>query len=158
MEEKERAAENKFKEWLNNNEIPFWYIHQEPASFSIVFKKEKVKRPDFMILIPNIGFILTDVEYKEPARKYAEFQINVDETYKYCRMQEKYRLNIWYVFSNTKNHFNIWYWIPVLKVREIGKNKKFGDYFGIPLENFIVVSKNQGIDKLFLEMMELEGK
>jgi len=103
MEEKERAAENKFKEWLNNNEIPFWYIHQEPASFSIVFKKENVKRPDFMILIPNIGFILTDVEYKEPARKYAEFQINVDETYKYCRMREKYRLNIWYVFSNTKS-------------------------------------------------------
>ena len=74
MEEKERIIENKFKEWLNKNEIPFWYIH------------------------PNIGFILTDVD------------------------------------------------------------KKFGDYFGIPLENFIVVSKNQGIDKLFLEMMEIEKR
>ena len=31
-----------------------------------------------MILLPNIGFILTDVEYKEPARKYAEFQVNVE--------------------------------------------------------------------------------
>ena len=98
-----------------------------------------------MILIPNVGFILTDVEYKEPARKYAEFQINVDETYKYCRMQEKYRLDIWY-------------WMLVLKVKEMGENKKFGEYFGIPLENFIVVSKNQGMDKLFLEMMEIEKR
>ena len=72
-----------------------------------LFKKEKVKRPDFMILIPNIGFILTDVKYKEPARKYAQFQIDADETIKYCKMQEKYKLNIWYVFSNAANHFNI---------------------------------------------------
>ncbi len=64
LREKERLAENKFKEWLNEKEIPFWYIHQEPDTFSNVFRKENVKRPDFIILIPNIGFILTDVEYK----------------------------------------------------------------------------------------------
>lgn len=136
----------------NENEIPFWYIHQEPETFSKVFRKENVKRPDFIILIPNIGFILTDVEYKEPARKYPEFQINVEETYKYCKIQEKYRLNIWYVFSNSKNHFNVWYWIPVSKVKEIGKDKKYGDYFGIPIEEFIIISKNQGLNKLFAEM------
>ena len=106
-EEKERLAEDKFKEWLNENKISFWYIHQEPDTFAYAFKEEMTRRPDFIILLPNIGFILTDVEYKEPAKKYAEFQINVEETYKYCNVQEKYRLNIWYVFSNARNHFNI---------------------------------------------------
>ncbi len=152
IKDKERLAESKFKDWLNENKIPFWYIHQEPDTFAIAFKKDKVKRPDFMILIPNIGFILTDVEYKEPARKYAEFQINREETLKYCKMQEKYRLNIWYVFSNERNHFNIWYWIPVLKVREIGE--EYGDYFAVPMENFVIVSKNQGMDRLFAEMLK----
>jgi len=152
VKEKERMAEYKFKEWLDEYEIPFWYIHQEPDTFASAFKKEKVKRPDFMILIPNIGFILTDVEYKEPARKYAEFQINAEETLKYCKMQEKYRLNIWFVFSNEKNHFNIWYWIPVLKVKENGK--KYSNYFAVPMEDFIIVSKNQGIEKLLSEMMK----
>jgi hypothetical protein len=147
--EKERLAEDKFKEWLNENKIPFWYIHQEPDTFARVFKEEMTRRPDFIILLSNIGFILTDVEYKEPARKYPQFQINVEETYKYCKVQEKYRLNIWYVFSNARNHFNIWYWIPVSKVKE---GEKYGEYFGIPLDEFIVISKSQGINRLFSEM------
>lgn len=67
-------------------------------------------------------------------------------------MQEKYRLNIWFVFSNEKNHFNIWYWIPVLKVKENGK--KYSNYFAVPMEDFIIASKNQGIEKLFSEMMK----
>ena len=152
LREKERLAENKFKEWLNEKEIPFWYIHQEPDTFSNVFRKENVKRPDFIILIPNIGFILTDVEYKEPARKYPEFQIDVEETLKYCKIQEKYKLNIWYVFSNAINHFSTWYWIPVSKVKEIGEERKYRGYYGIPIEEFIIISKTQGINKLFAEM------
>jgi len=40
--------------------------------------------------------------------------------------------------------------IPVSKVREVGN--KYGDYFAISIEDFIIVSKNQGIDRLFLEM------
>ena len=75
---------------------------------------------------------MTDVEYKEPAKKYAEFQINVDETYRYCKVQEKYRLHIWYVFSNAINHFSTWYWIPVSKVKEIGEERKYRGYYGIP--------------------------
>ncbi|KAA0004476.1 MAG: hypothetical protein DRN33_02630 [Thermoplasmata archaeon] len=150
--EKERLAEDKFREWLNDNKIPFWYIQQDALTFSHAFKEEMTRRPDFIILLPNIGFIITDVEYKSPAKKYAEFQINVDETNRYCKLQEKYRLNIWYVFSDITNHFTVWYWIPVSKVREIGKDKNYGEYFGIPLDNFIVISKNQGIERLFSEM------
>jgi len=150
--EKERLAEEKFKEWLNENKIPFWYIQQDKLTFAEAFKGEMTRRPDFIILLPNVGFIMTDVEYKEPAKKYAEFQINVDETYRYCKVQEKYRLHIWYVFSNARNHFNIWYWIPVSKVKEVGMDKKYGDYFGIPLDNFIVISKAEGIEKLFSEI------
>ena len=152
IDEKERLAEDNFKEWLNTNKIPFWYIQQDKLTFADAFKGEIVRRSDFIILLPNIGFILTDVEYKIPAKKYPQFQINVDETNRYCRVQEKYRLNIWYVFSNDIDHFNIWHWIPVSKVREIGKNSNYGEYFGIPMDKFIVLSKSQGIEALFSGM------
>ena len=80
--EKERLAEYKFKEWLDEYEIPFWYIYQEPDTFASVFRKEKVKRPDF----------------KENGRRYS-------------------------------------------------------GYFAVPIEDSIIVSKNQGIEKLLSEMM-----
>jgi len=55
-------AEDKFKEWLNDNKIPFWYIQQDAFTFAHAFKEEMTRRPDFIILLPNIGFIITDVE------------------------------------------------------------------------------------------------
>lgn len=45
IKDKERLAESKFKDWLNENKIPFWYIHQEPDTFAIAFKKIKLKDP-----------------------------------------------------------------------------------------------------------------
>ena len=63
--EKERVTESKFKEWLDGNEIPYWYIQQDIDTYSTALKRFMTKRPDFIILIPYVGFILTDVEYKE---------------------------------------------------------------------------------------------
>ena len=113
IEDKEREAEDKFKEWLDKHEVPYWYIHQNVETFSPALRKYMAKRPDFMILIPNLGFILTDVEYNAPLKKYDVFPINKKETEQYVNLQKYFNFQVWYVFSHPDFHYNTWHWIPV---------------------------------------------
>ena len=156
---KERLAEMKFKEWLDCNNIPYWYIQQNIETFSIALKKYMSKRPDFFILVPNIGFILTDVEYKQPLEKYEKFAIDLEESKKYSNLQKYFNLQVWYVFSSEKYHFTTWFWIPVSRVLEIGvifKSKdKRENYVTIPLKEFIQLSKNDNLGRLFSEIPKM---
>ena len=156
IERKERLAENEFKKWLDRHEIPYWYIQQDVGTFSRALKKYMSKRPDFVILIPHVGFILTDVEYKRPAEKYREFHINEEETKQYSNLQEYFNMQVWYVFSHESYHFNTWFWIPAAKVIECGRSyrsSKTGEkYISVPIEKFIMVSVTDDIGRLLSEM------
>ena len=156
---KSKEVEQKFQQWLDKNEIPYWYVQQDIATFSPALKKYMTKRPDFMILIPHIGFILVDVEYKLPAEKYEVFQIEVAETKQYCNLQNYFNLQVWYVFTNERDHYKTLHWIPVSKVLEIGeKEKKIfdgprGAYCSIPMDKFIQVPHSSGnMGSLFAEI------
>ncbi len=153
IREKERKAESKFKEWLDKNNTPYWYIQQDIASFSPALKKYMTKRPDFIILLPNIGFIITDVEYKPTLEKYEKFPVDVKETKSYINLQKYFNLQVWYVFSSDKSHFNTWYWIPVQKVvetKEIYLSKKDrNEYFSVPMSQTIQISKDDSLNRLF---------
>jgi len=151
MEEKEREAEKEFKGWLDRHEVPYWYIHQDVETFSPALRKYMARRPDFMILIPNLGFILTDVEYKPPLRKYDDFPIDKKETEQYVNLQKYFNFQVWYVFSHS--HYNTWNWIPVQKVLERGekrftKDDEKREYLTIPIKETIQLSGNDGMDVL----------
>ena len=61
---KGRNVESKFKAWLDKHNIPYLYIQQDEETFSSTFRNQfSGKRPDFMILIPNFGFIFVDTKY-----------------------------------------------------------------------------------------------
>jgi len=56
-------AEEKFKQWLDKHNLPYFYIKQDSETFSNALRNSFLgKRPDFMILIPNFGFIFVDVK------------------------------------------------------------------------------------------------
>jgi len=156
MKRKERLAEGEFKKWLDKHEIPYWYIQQDIGTFSKALRKYMSRRPDFIILIPHVGFILTDVEYKKPAEKYSEFHIDEEETKQYCNLQDYFNLQVWYVFSHQDYHFKTWFWIPVAKVLECGKayksTKTKKKYVSVPLENFITVSTTDDLGRLLSQM------
>ena len=78
----DNEAEIRFKGWLDKHNIPYLYINQEINTFSSVFK-DKLKRPDFMVLLPNFGFIFVDVKNKEISEGYGNFPIDVNETQKF---------------------------------------------------------------------------
>jgi len=156
---KSEEVETKFQQWLDKNGIPYWYIQQDISTLSPALRRYMTKRPDFMILIPHVGFILVDAEYKLPAEKYEEFQIDTKETEQYCNLQNYFNLQVWYVFANERNHYTTWYWIPVSKVLEIGKKEKkifdgpHGSYCSISMDKFIQVSQSSGnIGSLFAEI------
>ena len=155
MRRKERLAEGEFKKWLDKHGTPYWYIQQDIETFSPALKKYMSKRPDFMILVPHVGFILTDVEFKKPAEKYKVFHVDENETKQYCNLQNYFNLQLWYVFSCEDYHFNTWYWIPCSKVLELGelhKSEKYGEYRAVSLDNFITIPLTHNIGSVFSEI------
>ncbi len=156
-EEKRKGNETeiKFKEWLNKHNIPYLYLQQDTQTLSIAFKKYfSGKRPDFLILIPNLGFIFVDTKYKKINKEYKTYPIDAKETKKYSSIQRKFNLNIWYVLSNEDSDYKTWLWIPISKVFESGKlkhtsSKSGEEFYAIPPKEFIQISINDSLDRLF---------
>ncbi len=153
---KGKKTELRFKEWLDKHQIPYLYIQQNIDTFSSAFKMSyfKGKRPDFMILIPNLGFIFVDVKYKNINKQYKTYPLDVDETKKFSNLQRKFNLPIWYALSNESSDYKTWFWIPVSKVLEEGvpmhtSSKSKTDFFAVPPDNFTQISVDDSLDRLF---------
>jgi len=154
--EKGEQAESKFKEWLDRNNIPYWYVQQDLKTFSPALKKYfGSKRPDFMILLPNLGFMFVDVEYKKLVSDFKKFPLDCEEISRYSNLQRNFNLRVWYALSNEDYDYKTWFWIPVSKVLEVGKIEKFTstvsgtDFFAIPISDFIQISFDDSLDRLF---------
>ena len=156
MKTQENLAEKRFREWLDSHKVPFWYIQQDVESFSPALQKYMTKRPDFMVLVPHVGFILVDVKDKKPAKKYKVFYFDEKETKQYCNLQNFFNLQVWYVLSNEDCHYDTWYWIPVSKVLETGRiyqqKNKSQKYCSVKMERLIQVSMSDNLGRLFSEM------
>lgn len=156
VDDKSFLVELKFKEWLDKHEIPYWYISQDYESFSRALRKYMAKRPDFMILIPEFGFFLVDVEYRNPHPGFETFAIDVEETIKYSGLQRYFNLRVWYAFSSEKYHFKTWFWAPVSRILEIGKTEKKisretgREFFAIPIDEFVQVADSDNLARLLI--------
>ncbi|MDP3728477.1 MAG: hypothetical protein Q8R18_03400 [bacterium] len=151
IQEKQIDAEQKFKEFLDKQNMPYWYINQDIETFSPALKRLQVQRPDFFILIPNFGFILVDVEHNIPLEKYNKFCISEPETFRYNNLQKYFNMQVWYAFSNEKIHYTTWYFIPVGKVLELRKQFLVRDkhYISAPINAFTQIAGSEKITKLF---------
>jgi len=152
---KGKETEEKFKQWLDKHNIPYFYIKQDIETFSSAFKNIfSLKRPDFMILIPNFGFIFVDIKYKKINPEYKTYPIDGEETKMYSSLQRLFNLHIWYVLSNEESDFKTWLWIPVSRVLESGVPKFTSsiskeDFFAVPPKEFIQIADDDSLDRLF---------
>lgn len=152
---KGNEAELKFKEWLEKHNIPYFYIKQDLDTFSPSFTNLfSGKRPDFMILIPNFGFIFVDIKNKKISQEYKTYPIDGEETKKYSSLQRLFNLHIWYVISNEDYDFKTWLWVPVSKVLESGVPKFTSsisreEFFAVPLDEFIQIADTDSLERLF---------
>ncbi len=108
-----------------------------------------------MILLPNLGFIFVDVKYRKINKEYRTFPLDSLESKKYSSLQRKFNLSIWYVLSNEDVDYKTWFWIPVSKVLEEGRNPKFKsgisstDFFAVRVTDFIQIASDDSLDRLF---------
>ncbi len=155
----DNKAEEEFKIWLDKNNIPYWYIDQSLESFSPALRRFWSKRPDFMILIPNVGFIFVDVKDKSAAEKYPKFFIDADDVDKYSSMQSIFNIKTWIVISNKNYHYQTWFWMPVSGITKSGfinKSSVSGeDYYSVPSEEFVTVSPSDNLERIFSKLLKL---
>lgn len=154
----QNKAEQEFQKWLIRHIIAYFSINQSIATFSPALKKYFTKRPDFQILIPNIGYILVDVKDKKQATKHNKFFLNAEETDKYVNLQRKFNLQTWYVISNSDYNYNTWFWIPASKALESGFHfisKETGTKcLSVPIEDFIQVSSDDSLERVFSKILK----
>ena len=155
----DNVAEEKFKEWLDKNNIPYWYVDQSLESFSPVLRKMMIKRPDFMILLPNFGMIFVDVKNKEQARKYEKFFMRATEVDKYLTMQRWFNIPVWFAISHEKYHYNTWFWIPISDVTKSGfifESRERGEkIYSVPLGEFVQVANTDNLERIFSKLFRI---
>lgn len=154
--EKGGKGEAKFKEWLEKNNIPYMYFDQKTDTYSPIFKGF-AKRPDFMLLIPNFGFILVDVKTKEFDKKYKTLCLDLDESIKYSNLQRHFNLQVWYAVSNESVNFDTWYWMSVTNLMEMGterymSKKDHKSFFPLQTDQYIQMKSSDSISQLFEKM------
>lgn len=155
----DNIAEIKFRDWLDKNHIPYWYIDQSLKSFSPALRKFWIKRPDFMILLPNFGLIFVDVKDKIQAKKYDKFFLRANEVDKYVGMQRTFNIPIWFVISNSKYHYNTWFWIPSSEITRAGfvfetravKEK----CYSVPTKSFVQVADTDNLERIFSKLFRM---
>ena len=156
-----KEGEDAFQTWLNSEELGFLRIDQDWKSMSSVFK-ESVKRPDYLLLLPSIGFIAIDV--KHSSLNSSCFTLTIDNELERTIAFEHYtRIYLWYAYKDKDYSGNsIWHFISAHKALEKGikkrNQKKNISYFSIKLKYFERVTKSEDLSKLFNSRIGLLGK
>ena len=87
-----RAAEDRFRAWLDRCRLPHIYIDQSPFTFPDLHGQ--IKRPDFLVGIPTIGTIAVDVKAK---RIYADtIIIDADEHRTLANFEMYFNISVWF--------------------------------------------------------------
>jgi len=154
-------AQQMFMLWLNKHNIPYFFIEQNETDFSkALLNSFHGKRPDFMVLIPNFGFIFVEVKNRNLYKTYNTFPLDTSETKRYSSVQRRFNMQIWYVISNQEYAYKTWFWIPVSKVMESGKIPKYEsskskqDFYAVPAEEFIQIADSDSLGRLFSKSFE----
>ena len=130
--------------------MAYLYINQSIEFFSAIFRNS-IKRPDFLVLIPNIGFIAVDV--KHHTCKNNSFTLSIkSEIVKSSEFEHLTKLYLWYAYKKKNMNDNSWYFISAYDAMENGKvisSQKTEDFLSIELKYFKVVTDANDFSKLF---------
>lgn len=156
----DNLAEEKFKEWMDKNNIPYWYVDQSLDSFSPALRKFMIKRADFMILLPNLGLIFVDVKDKEQLEKYDKFTLSADEVDSYLDMQSIFNTRVWFAISNKKYHYKTWFWIPISDVTRAGfvfySKEKRAKFYSVPIDSFVQVADTDNLQRIVNKILKFD--
>lgn len=116
------AAEELFKEWLNDSRLPFIYCTQDVASVPRHFKGA-LKRPDYLVALPFVGTVAFDVKAKS---LYEDcFLFDVDEIERLILFDEIFRITTFLACLDPDNPDRCW-WFRVALLARLPAERKRG--------------------------------
>ncbi|WP_260923425.1 hypothetical protein [Aliarcobacter cryaerophilus] len=154
---KVKDSEQDFINWLDENKFSYLYINQNIESFSKLFTN-KVKNPDFLLLIDSIGLIAVNI-MNCTTFKNKHLSLNYESEFKNTLTFGKlFKLPIWYVYKNNDQ----WLWISILKALEVGEIKTNSQtkeqFLCLNIDDFTIIKSNSDISKLSQQRVPFYSK
>jgi hypothetical protein len=125
-EEKGKAAEKLFEQYLNEKKIPFYYIAQDKESKSEELKNKGIRRPDYLALTKT-GACYIDVKFRnkikfgtDEEKRFPLDQYIINTLFEF---QKEFRQEIWLAFTNNLEKPEFFY-VSVSQVYEYYENIK----------------------------------
>lgn len=146
-----KVGEKQFEKWLNEHGFGFVGFQQNKDDLAHAFRGE-VKRPDHLLLIPQIGFIAVDVKNKKQSG--GGFTMDIDgEIAKALEFERLFSIYLWYAFKDRCAKGDQWSFISAYDAMthgEVRTNSSEGTQFlHIPIYHFQTVSNMDDFQKLF---------
>lgn len=117
-------TEDAFRKMLDRDQIPYLPFCENMEKFSPALRDIFLsKRPDILILLRYIGYLIVDVKHKKISNN-PDFLFDCDEVEKYSRFRESFGHEVWYAISSEDAEFKEWYFIPSLEVMKNHKTLK----------------------------------
>lgn len=152
---KGKIGEAKFEKWLIKNKIPYIRFDQSANWNLNLFKK--VKRPDYMILVPHIGMFLVDVKTRR--MESGNFCMNFEEAEKFQQLQRYFNLQVWYAIAEV-SEYNKWHWVSndvLLEMKLQTKGEKNKKYFLLPRKSTISIDRDESEGRLIEKLLRKDS-
>lgn len=168
LEQDGLKGEMKFKELLEDNNIPYLYIGQGPFGIErsgVLIEKTKSKRADFLVNIKDMGTILFDAKcrnkigFQKSDEKY--FSLFISEIDALNNLQSSILMPVWLAFTERnlldKNEKSVFYFISISTIikfkDELAKKFKIReDFTEISVLRIPNVLLTKIVDKIIFEV------
>ncbi len=143
-------AEEKFKEWLDRHGYGFLYIDQASNTFAEFFR-DISKRPDFLVVIKQIGIIAIDVKDKYPHPEKKDYILDEEkEVKKLLEFERITKIPVWFVFGSEQDGYKSWRWISLSSVLEsrLQTNQERGHFRAIDPDHCKLLSSSDKISRI----------
>ena len=160
IEEQGKEGESLFQKWLDSHDLGYLRVDQERSTLPKIFK-DSIKRPDFLLLLPSIGFIAIDV--KNYTLQKNSYTLKIDRELERAISFEHYtRIYLWYAYrSKDDEGYKKWSFISAHRAMEKGikkRNKKKENYLEIEKKYFTEVIESSDLGGLFTSRIGVVGK
>lgn len=152
------AAEEKFRQWLDERRYPWHYFDQSQGTYPAMYRG-KIKRPDFSIPTPNGKEFLIDVKARYLKKTWNTVLLDeAEEIRKYQNFLEAWPMysadQIWFAITLADSDYSEFYWINLdtvlreVEARTSGKSRE--SFRPIPLSLCTKITWDDDIYKVLI--------
>ena len=160
IKEQGKEGERLFRDWLKECDAPFLYVDNGYESYTTLFKN-KIKRPDFLLLVSGMGLLAVDVKHLSKTKNNG-FTLTIENELKYAiEFEHAFKLYLWYAVKVKGEESDNWYFISAYDAIKHGEQKQNYStkewYVEISIKHFTIMTDAKRIDKLLKHSKGITG-